>query len=599
MEEKLDKTKMLFVIISKNEIEKQQYEKVLEGLVFSIPVGLGDFTLDFLSIAREEGEPLGVTCNRIRKSNNAKYKIFLTKPVTKFDGSLTSYMVIKFFESPIEGIIGIYGSEMPISGDYTQAKNFYGSYSYKDAFGDVQKYSGKVPIYYQSVHMIDSGFFVTSGDIPFDEELNDDFVMAAQCCRYRQAGYGVSVVNYEDDKLIFWEDDCIYNLNNASTDYKDQLKIFTEKYKDIVTPLVSVCIPTYNQPFFLAMAIQSVMNQTYKNIELIIGDDSTNEDTKKTMDYYLERYDNIKYFYHGGPLGGKGSKNTVFILSKASGEYVNVLFHDDLIVADKISRMMEYFIRDLEGRISLVMSARMLVNEQNEIITKMNPWQPHEDTILNGEETARKILFTSRNFLGEMSTSLCKKSVFLTKNPETDKIIFDIGVFCGVKDMAYGDVGTWLNALKSGGQCVYIKDCLSAFRSHAAQNTHDPYIRLRLPLEMMGYINIAWLNNLYLHNFDEYKACCSNWYYAFDVSYLDHDDDSESADRKFLKNTLREMRKFVSNGKYHRLLDCTIRFFLNTLPEKNAIRPLVKKNKKTGLWEKADDGIMWHGDQRC
>lgn len=76
--------------------------------------------------------------------------------------------------------------------------------------------------------------------------------------------------------------------------------------------------------------------------------------------------------------------------------------------------------------------------------------------------------------------------------------MFDIGVFCGVKDVAYGDIGTWLNLFKAGGECVFIKEALNSYRSHPAQNTYDLSIRLRLILEWLNYLTIAWLNNVFL-----------------------------------------------------------------------------------------------------
>ena len=96
------------------------------------------------------------------------------------------------------------------------------------------------------------------------------------------------------------------------------MKKFKSLYKDVFNPLVSVVIPTYNNTEVLKQALESVLNQTYENIEIIIGDDSTNEETKNFIKPYLKKYSNIKYFYHGGPLGGRGVKNTIFILNKAA-----------------------------------------------------------------------------------------------------------------------------------------------------------------------------------------------------------------------------------------------------------------------------------------
>ena len=75
----------------------------------------------------------------------------------------------------------------------------------------------------------------------------------------------------------------------------DAQKTFFERYKHIIQPLVSILITTYNQPLFFRQALESALNQDYHNIEIVVGDDSTNTDTKKLMKGYLNQYKNIRY----------------------------------------------------------------------------------------------------------------------------------------------------------------------------------------------------------------------------------------------------------------------------------------------------------------
>ena len=590
----LDENKILLAVICEDETEFAQQTHLFSKNLIAMP-NIGSFKVE-CSIAIKE-KNLAATCNLMCRNNNAKYKVFFTAPLTLNKNVIWS-MLLKFLLNPKIGILGLFGSEMPITGDYTQAKNLYGSYFFKDDLGDVYEYKGKPPVLYQSVHMIDSGFFITSQDIPFDEEMGDDFFIAAQCCRYRRAGYDVAVVYFEEAAVLFSKNKIIYNDKPDDENYRQQLIKFKQSYKDFVTPLVSICIPTYNQPHFFEIALQSALAQTYENIEIIVGDDSTNEDTKNLIQPYLEHFDNIKYFYHGGPLGGRGIKNTDFVVNHSKGDYINILLHDDIIYPQKISRMMEYFVRDLENEISLVTSARDSIDKDGRILKRMNPWQPNEDTILNGAEVGRKILFSKINFLGELSTVLFKRESLLSKDPQTDEKTLGVGVFCGVKDRVYVDIGNWLNLFKNGGECVFIKDCLSAFREHPEQETHNPLIRTRLFIEFMNYITIAWLNNLYLRNFEEYKCCCNHWKVFLDSFYDWNTPEDSSDDIKRFKELLRNFSRLVVEKKYPEILDCSIRFLLDVLHENNSIRPLVRQNEKTGLFEKACDGIMLNGEQR-
>ena len=259
---------------------------------------------------------------------------------------------------------------------------------------------------------------------------------------------------------------------------------------------------------------------------------------------------------------------------------------------------MEYFVRDLENEISLVTSARDAIDKDGRIIGRMNLWQPDEDTILSGAEVGRKILFSKGNFLGELSTVLFKRESLLTKDPQTGEKTLGVGVFCGVKDRVYVDIGSFLNLFKNGGECVFIKDCLSAFREHPEQESHNPLIRTRLLIEFLNYFTVSWLNNLYLRNYEEYKFCCDDWIRFLNANYdLDALEDS-SDDIKRFKELLRNFSRLVVEKKYPEILDASIRFLLDVLHENNSIRPLVRQNEKTGLFEKAFDGIMFNGEQR-
>src|SRR5699024_10710464 len=108
----------------------------------------------------------------------------------------------------------------------------------------------------------------------------------------------------------------------------------------IELPLVSILIPTYNRPKYFEEALQSVLQQTYQNIEIIIGDDSTNNESEKLMkEKYLPYYPNILYIKNKLSLGQ--FDNDIMLFCKANGEYINYLMDDDLFHLQKIEKMMK------------------------------------------------------------------------------------------------------------------------------------------------------------------------------------------------------------------------------------------------------------------
>jgi len=90
---------------------------------------------------------------------------------------------------------------------------------------------------------------------------------------------------------------------------------------------ISVIIPTYNRYHLLACAIESVICQSYTNIELIIVDDNSTDDTEQLVKEYINKDSRVKYLKHDGNRGANAARNTG--LKNATGEYVSFLDSDD------------------------------------------------------------------------------------------------------------------------------------------------------------------------------------------------------------------------------------------------------------------------------
>lgn len=108
-------------------------------------------------------------------------------------------------------------------------------------------------------------------------------------------------------------------------------------------PLVSVVIPTYSRPTFLKRCIESVLNQTYKNIEIFVVDDN-NPDTdarRQTEEVMLQYVNNttVKYLQHEKNKNGSAARNTGWRC--ASGKYITYLDDDDEIASTKIEKQVE------------------------------------------------------------------------------------------------------------------------------------------------------------------------------------------------------------------------------------------------------------------
>ena len=110
-----------------------------------------------------------------------------------------------------------------------------------------------------------------------------------------------------------------------------------------MSPLVSVIVPTYSRPINLIRAIESVLSQSYKHIEIIVVDDNGigsdhQIETEKSLSEYIHKCA-ITYIKHSVNKNGSAARNTGFSHSK--GKYICFLDDDDIFSKDKIQSQIE------------------------------------------------------------------------------------------------------------------------------------------------------------------------------------------------------------------------------------------------------------------
>jgi len=97
-------------------------------------------------------------------------------------------------------------------------------------------------------------------------------------------------------------------------------------------PLVSVILPTFNRAYIVKRAIDSVLDQRYKNLELIIIDDCSTDNTKKVVQSYSDK--RVKYIVNAHNLGGAGSRNEGIKIAK--GAFIAFQDSDDEWLPQKL-----------------------------------------------------------------------------------------------------------------------------------------------------------------------------------------------------------------------------------------------------------------------
>lgn len=126
------------------------------------------------------------------------------------------------------------------------------------------------------------------------------------------------------------------------------------------TPLVSVCIPVYNTERFITEALHSVLNQSFRDLEVVVVDnastDSTPELLAKTTD------PRVRLFRNEQNIGAAGNFNRA--MSLARGQYIKLLCADDLLYPTCLEKQVEVLEADTRAEISMVCCSRDIVDSR-------------------------------------------------------------------------------------------------------------------------------------------------------------------------------------------------------------------------------------------
>ena len=226
----------------------------------------------------------------------------------------------------------------------------------------------------------------------------------------------------------------------------------------IDNPLVSIIIPVYNGSNYLSEAIESALAQTYRNIEIIVVNDGSNDDGK-TEALALSYGDKIRYIKKFN--GGVSSALNLGI-SQMTGEYFSWLSHDDKYTESKIERQIS-LLKKYEDRRVIALCGSRFIDKNSEIMARRS--NDRFTTEYNDWKDALENLFSQGTYNG---------CAFLVP-----KQIFDE---CGMFDEELRfaqDTLMWARMFLSKYSVVYDAQVGSLSRIHEAQQTHKSRHLLR------------------------------------------------------------------------------------------------------------------------
>lgn len=245
-------------------------------------------------------------------------------------------------------------------------------------------------------------------------------------------------------------------------------------------PKVSVLITAYNYADYIAEAIQSVLNQTFHDFELIIVDNQSTDHTVDIVNEFIQKDNRVKLVVNKTNIGAYRNYNEALL--HANGKYIKFLNADDKFHPEILEKFVK--ILDENESVSLVTSYRQEFQDGTKIIA----------TDFYGQQNGKEMILlalSKLNFIGEPTTVMFRKENLNLGLFDTSLIFF-------------ADLDMWLRIL-SIGDLYIVDEVLSYVRKHSLQGTQElrghsdksVFIALQWP----EYVRNAILMNRFGYNF--------------------------------------------------------------------------------------------------
>jgi len=136
----------------------------------------------------------------------------------------------------------------------------------------------------------------------------------------------------------------------------------------LLKDLVSIITPSYNSDKFISKTIESVINQTYDNWEMIIVDDCSPDNSNEIIEEYIKQDNRIKLIKLDKNSGPAVARNTA--IKKAKGRYIAFLDADDLWLPDKLEKQLNFM---NTNNLEFTYSAYKLIDENDNDLGVFSP----------------------------------------------------------------------------------------------------------------------------------------------------------------------------------------------------------------------------------
>lgn len=245
---------------------------------------------------------------------------------------------------------------------------------------------------------------------------------------------------------------------------------------EMVDGLVSIIMPSWNTGRFIGESIQSVLNQTYKNWELIIVDDCSTDNTDEIVTSFDD--ERIRYFRNDKNSGAALTRNKA--MREARGEWIAFLDSDDLWMPEKLEKQLSFM---KENGYTFSFTEYEKIDEESKPL----------NIYVSGPEKVNKHKMYNYDYIGQLT------------------MIYNAKVFglIQIKDIKKNnDYAIRLQLFRKKGACCYLlKENLAKYRIRKNSISHD-----KISKKLKSHFDL-------FHFCDEKPALVAFWYACWNMFY--------------------------------------------------------------------------------
>ena len=254
-----------------------------------------------------------------------------------------------------------------------------------------------------------------------------------------------------------------------------------------MNPLISICIPAYKNEFYFRILLDSIGEQTFKDYEVIITDDSPDNNLEKIYSLYKSKFC-VKYYRNEPALGTPANWN--FAIGKAKGQWIKIMHNDDWFISE---RSLHSFAEATKKNTDFIFSAYSNINLQNSL-SSISRLSMFELALL---KKSPYNLF-KKNFIGHPSTTLIKNL--------QNGIIYDERIKWVV------DFDYYIRYLSKNNKFIYLDSPLINIGIHDDQVTKSSFrvkeVEIPENFYLLRKLGINKLKNIFVY--DYYWRLCRN-----------------------------------------------------------------------------------------